>query len=919
MARTYLRLAATTGSLVDVVYSGSITSAAQASAVAAPSGEAILGELAGAIGRISGKTGSLGEGVTNATAGHFYQNLHITGSVLDFNQASAVSTAAGNLTLRSDVALLALSGAAGVTLDADSAAGVLINSRLGPLSIGDDANTGAINVGTGAGARTITIGNGTGATGVSIDVGTGDLNLGTNATAHEVTIGPASAATDAGVTIRANTGGIDIDCSRSTGALSLDTAGGAIEIGVNAAAGAINIGTNATARTITIGNATTTTTLDLDAGTGGIDADTTGAVNIASSKDGASAVTLTASAGGVDITATNAAAGEDINITATGSSVNISATEAAADAITIDASGNAGIDITAGNAANDSAANLDIIAMNNLTIDAQGTDSGDGVNITLGTDTATAGLRINNDSAAEKFKVDALGDMTVGRDASITRNLSVSGDFFVAGATTTVSSSNLIVKDPIAAFGIASSSVSGGSYTLGPVGDRGFVFPMATAYAGSPVFFWDNSGVVSSGVPQGTFRTAYAISSGSTNSITKVGPLGLDTGALTTTTIVASGIVKTDDITDATTNADGSLQTDGGLSVKKAIFNSTAATLAAASGIVTMGSTTAATVSALGVVNVNNATEATDTTDGSLQTDGGLSVAKSIVGGIDLDLVGDGAIINVGTTEMWTATHANADNTLTVSSNNRLAFGNAGDYVYGDGTDIVVVGSADIVLLATDDVNIPVNVGLVYGDDGEKIEGDGTNLTIQSSAQLILSTSEAPGYINVTSPYLQLGNGVVNEARIRLLEDGTNGSNYITFGSPATLGGNYTFTLPNGNGTSGYMLTTNGNGVTSWSAAGGANIQKGLFEVTAATIAKSTAIEMDGSTSGINLPSGSIDFEDQGDDASLFTKLDVYVNGQMMSSGTLLDYTVSSNQNQGEVTFNFGLVLGDNISVLYNK
>ena len=41
----------------------------------------------------------------------------------------------------------------------------------------------------------------------------------------------------------------------------------------------------------------------------------------------------------------------------------------------------------------------------------------------------------------------------------------------------------------------------------------------------------------------------------------------LDTGALTTSTIVASGIVKTDDTTAATTIADGSLQTDGGLSV----------------------------------------------------------------------------------------------------------------------------------------------------------------------------------------------------------------------------------------------------------------------------------------------------------------------------------------------------------------
>ncbi len=43
----------------------------------------------------------------------------------------------------------------------------------------------------------------------------------------------------------------------------------------------------------------------------------------------------------------------------------------------------------------------------------------------------------------------------------------------------------------------------------------------------------------------------------------------VSTGALTTSTIVASGIIKTDDATDATSGTDGSLQTDGGLSVVK--------------------------------------------------------------------------------------------------------------------------------------------------------------------------------------------------------------------------------------------------------------------------------------------------------------------------------------------------------------
>ena len=166
------------------------------------------------------------------------------------------------------------------------------------------------------------------------------------------------------------------------------------------------------------------------------------------------------------------------------------------------------------------------------------------------------------------------------------------------------------------------------------------------------------------------------------------------TGTLGSGAITASGIIKTDDTTDATSTTDGSLQTDGGLSVAKAIYNGTAATLAADSGVVTIGSTTAATFSAAGLLNVNNATEATSTTDGSLQTDGGLSVVKSAVIGDDLDLLSNSAIFKVGSDQPFTLTHANANNTLTATANHRLAFGDAGEYISGAGSDITITSSA---------------------------------------------------------------------------------------------------------------------------------------------------------------------------------------------------------------------------------
>ena len=58
-------------------------------------------------------------------------------------------------------------------------------------------------------------------------------------------------------------------------------------------------------------------------------------------------------------------------------------------------------------------------------------------------------------------------------------------------------------------------------------------------------------------------------------------------------------------------------------------------------------------------------------------------------------------------------------------------------------------------MTATNDVNIPANVGLTFGDDGEKIEGDGTDLTISSSRNVVIDADSA---INLDSD----SNGIVN-------------------------------------------------------------------------------------------------------------------------------------------------------------
>ena len=80
-------------------------------------------------------------------------------------------------------------------------------------------------------------------------------------------------------------------------------------------------------------------------------------------------------------------------------------------------------------------------------------------------------------------------------------------------------------------------------------------------------------------------------------------------------------------------------------------------TLTIAGGTLATAALTTSTIVASGIVKTDDATEATSTTDGSLQTDGGLSVAKSAVIGDDLDLLSDSSIFAMGLGQDFTITH----------------------------------------------------------------------------------------------------------------------------------------------------------------------------------------------------------------------------------------------------------------------
>ena len=142
-------------------------------------------------------------------------------------------------------------------------------------------------------------------------------------------------------------------------------------------------------------------------------------------------------------------------------------------------------------------------------------------------------------------------------------------------------------------------------------------------------------------------------------------------------------------------------------------FTFTANTFTAESGsTIAAQALTATTITASGIMKTDEATEATSTTDGSLQTDGGLSVVKDAVFGDDIKLLSDSAVIHFGADSDITLTHA-ADTSLTtngvmvattfepsadVSAGDNAAIG----YQSGDGLVLIGQGGNNDITIKND-------------------------------------------------------------------------------------------------------------------------------------------------------------------------------------------------------------------------
>jgi len=114
---------------------------------------------------------------------------------------------------------------------------------------------------------------------------------------------------------------------------------------------------------------------------------------------------------------------------------------------------------------------------------------------------------------------------------------------------------------------------------------------------------------------------------------------------------------------------------------------------------------------------------------------------------------------------------------------------------------------------------------------------------------------------------------------ITFLEDSDNGTNFSVLRGPRQLADDNTvFELPADNGISGYVLQTDGSGLTSWVAKGSAGNSVKTYATIQAAVAADANLSSDGGYSVTNFSAISTE--------NAAKAIDVYVNGQLLQSGS---------------------------------
>lgn len=216
------------------------------------------------------------------------------------------------------------------------------------------------------------------------------INIDSSQAAAANSVRIVASAADGGMDIDAGTGGITID---STGAVSID---GAAASNFSVSGAGIDLTFASTGgRVVVNGEEAAADAVRILSAAGGLDTDVALQMSLVSSQNAADAIVINASAGGIDITAAGAAA-EDLDLVCTAGSVNITAGESAADSMVLTSNG------------------LDIVVAGAAGRDIDVTNTGGSVNITA-TESIASAIVINASGAAGGVSIDAgTSGLTIG-------------------------------------------------------------------------------------------------------------------------------------------------------------------------------------------------------------------------------------------------------------------------------------------------------------------------------------------------------------------------------------------------------------------------------------------------------------------------------------------------------------------------
>jgi hypothetical protein len=255
-----------------------------------------------------------------------------------------------------------------------------------------------------------------------------------------------------------------------------------------------------------------------------------------------------------------------------------------------------------------------------------------------------------------------------------------------------------------------------------------------------------------------------------------------------------------------------------------------------------------------------------------------------------------------------------AASAVTGSADNALISGSGGILLYGG------VGASEYQIFANDFVSGSTEIGnLEPTDDGAtlRVQAKGSNVALaldpESGNLSLRKNGTAHGKIDIGGSNNELhligGTGAnpilkVKSTGIDVLNNATATSGEIKIsknGQTTNLksqGGNTTFEFPANNGVNGYLLKTNGSGVTSWVEVLGASLARATFKTRRSISSGRTALILTGSSVDGSEDFLQINTAHDGDiatevaalsNANMNKALEVYVNGMLLVSGSLSD------------------------------